>query len=508
MSHQLNILLSAVLLASCGGGGGSSPPTPPVEPVVSTESPTISQFSFLMANNPELQADINLTIDDQKISGRLPTNSSVQSLVASVVIQGSSLEIGSVAQTSDVTANDFTVLVDYMVTTDDGRQGTYTVDLMKFTGLPIIYLETAGSAPIESKEDYIQGVVTVDGERNFADLINAEMKIRGRGNSTWVLHPKKPFQMKLSDKSEMLGMPSDKKWLFLAEYSDKTMLRNTIVFEMGYLSNLDWTPKSEFAEVYLNEQYNGTYNITQKVEEDDDRVALGDDGFLLEIDQLERLDFDDVYFETNQFLINIKAPDVVQNDAQYTYIKNLITEFETVLFSNNYRDSNQGYATYIDMDSFVDWYLINEITKNQDARSFSSIYLNVIPGETIKMGPLWDFDLSFGNVDYSDSRYTDGFHIRWNPWYNRMFTDPVFIARVKERFAFFRANQDFIMDKIDAYAQKLAYAQQENNDKWETMGTYVWPNPVIFETYEEEVEHLKTWYATRMDWLENEFNNL
>ena len=89
-----------------------------------------------------------------------------------------------------------------------------------------------------------------------------------------------------------------------------------------------------------------------------------------------------------------------------------------------------------------------------------------------------------------------------------MFSDPVFIARLKERFTFFRANQELIINKIDSYAQKLAYAQQENNDKWQTMGTYVWPNPEIFDTYEEEVEYLKRWYSERMDWLEAEFNAL
>ena len=100
--------------------------------------------------------------------------------------------------------------------------------------------------------------------------------------------------MKLSEKSAFLGMPEDKKWLFLAEYSDKTMLRNTIAFELGYMSNLDWTPAGEFAEVFLNDEYNGTYNITQKVEESDNRVALGDTGYLLELDQLDRIDPDDV----------------------------------------------------------------------------------------------------------------------------------------------------------------------------------------------------------------------
>jgi len=505
--NKTMIVVATFFLVACGGGGSESN-SPVLPPVSSTEDPVISQFSFLVADNPELVEDINLQINDQMITGRLATNSPVNDLVASIQHQGSTLKVDAVTQSSGSTANDFTGIVDYSVTTDDGRSATYSVDLTRFTGLPVIYLSTDGNLAIDSKEDYVPGTVIIDGGRNFEGLPEAEMKIRGRGNSTWFLHPKKPFQMKLSEKFEMLGMPEDKKWLFLAEYSDKTMMRNTVVFEMGYLSSLDWTPKSEFAEVYLNGDYNGTYNITQKVEEDGDRVDIGDEGFLLEIDQLERLDSDDVYFETGEFLINIKAPDVVQADANYAYIKSLITQFESSLFSNNYLDQATGYRRFIDMDSFVDWYLINEITKNQDSREYSSIYLNVIPGEAIKMGPLWDFDLAFGNVDYSDSRYAEGFHVRWNPWYNRMFSDPVFVSRLKERFAFFRANQGLIEDKMGSYAQKLAYAQQENNSLWQTIGNYVWPNPVIFDSYEEEVEHLKSWYARRMDWLENEFNNL
>ena len=150
------------------------------------------------------------------------------------------------------------------------------------------------------------------------------MEIRGRGNSTWYLHPKKPYQMKLSDKAEVLGIPKDKKWIFLAEHSDKTLMRNKIAFEMGYLSKLDWTPKSEYAEVFVNNEYSGTYNISQKVEESSNRVNLGDTGYLLEIDQLDRLDPDDVYFRTNDFLINIKEPELEYNSSRIHIRKRFI----------------------------------------------------------------------------------------------------------------------------------------------------------------------------------------
>ena len=124
------------------------------------------------------------------------------------------------------------------------------------------------------------------------------------------------------------------------------------------------------------------------------------------------------------------------------------------------------------------------------------------------MGPLWDFDFAFGNVDYADSRYTDGWWVMDNPWFERLFQDPDFVGKVKVRFAYFKDNQDFILDKIDAYAEQLQWVQQENNDKWQTLGAYVAPNPVVFGTYQEEVDYLKSWYLTRMVWMETAMNDL
>lgn len=500
-----------LFLLSCGGSDKAVkevPPTIIVESPLLVVEPLVSQFCFLRENNPSLSSNISLSISGNSITGHFPASADWQSMIATVEHTGTSVVVNDIPQTSAVSVQDFSAKQTYTVIMDDGRQASYTVDVVAFTGLPIIYLTTSGNAPIDSKEDYVEGSIAIKGGRNFDDVAAVNMKIRGRGNSTWSLHPKKPFQMKLEDKSTMLGMPSKKKWLFLAEYSDKTMLRNTISFEMGYLSHLEWTPKSTFAEVFINDEYNGTYNITEKVEEGSNRVDIGNDGFLLEIDQLERQDSDDVYFYTNEFLVAIKEPSLDWDDEQYSYIKGHINEFEATLFSPNFADPINGYAQYIDVDSFVDWYLISEITKNVDSKFFSSIYFSVVPGEKIKMGPIWDFDLSFGNVDYADSQYPEGFWVKDNPWIARLFTDSVFVETVKTRFAYFKANQNLIWDKIDAYANKLNLAQQENDAKWNTLGRYVWPNPMVFDTYSEEVEHLKTWYSQRMTWLDSALNNL
>ena len=501
----LLILLNVLLITGCGG---NSETEPVIDPPPIIEGTNLSQFSFLTKNNPSLNNDLYLDINGTLITGRIDSNISVDDLVATFTHDGAEVIVNDVVQDNGSTANNFTDIVTYTVKTSDGSQENYQIDLTILTGLPIVYLSTNDGAVIDSKEDYVEGTVSLDGGRYKHSLSQTAMKIRGRGNSTWYTHPKKPFQMKFGDKTELLGMPADKKWLFLAEYSDKTMLRNTIAFEMGYISQLDWTPQSKFAEVYLNDEYNGTYNITQKVEESDNRVALGDTGYLLEIDQLDRLDDDDVYFYTGNFLINIKEPKLDLGSAEFHYVKDLLNEFEATLHSDQFKDPVSGYSKFIDIDSFIDWFLISEITKNVDSKFYSSIYLNVMPGEKIKMGPLWDFDLSFGNVDYADSRYAAGFWVKDHPWYTKLFQDPNFVNKINERFAYFRENQNYILNKIDQHAEALKWAQQENDDKWHTLGVYVWPNPVVFESYDEEVAHLKNWYIKRMNWLDTAFSNL
>jgi len=498
------LLFNVLLISACGGSSASKTN---IGPPSLAESTSLIQFSFLVEHNPQLESDINLVINNNIASGRTTTNIDVENLVATFDHEGSEITVNDIVQNNNSTMNDFTNIVTYIVKTADGSQKSYQIDLTKFTGLPIVYLSTNSNAAITSKDDYVEGSVVIEGNNDTGSLKQATMKIRGRGNSTWG-HPKKPFQMKLSDKSEILGMPEDKKWLFLAEYSDKTMLRNKIAFEMGYISALDWTPQSQFAEVYINNEYNGTYNITQKVEESDNRVALGNSGYLLEIDQLDRLDADDVYFYTDNFLINVKEPNLDLASAEYHYVKDLINEFEIVLHSNEFNDSISGYEKFIDIESFIDWYLISEITKNVDSKLYSSIYLNLIPGEKIKMGPLWDFDLSFGNVDYADSQYAQGFWVKDNPWYTRLFQDPAFVTKVNERFAYFKSNQQYILEKIDQQAERLKWAQQENDEKWQTIGNYVWPNPIVLPSYDEEIEHLKTWYVRRMNWLDTALKDL
>lgn len=520
MNHKILLVILFYFVSACGGSSSKT-----AEVIPDDTELKMSSFRFITASNANLSNDVLLDLDGSTFSGRIAENIPLNDLVASFTHNGDLVAVNGVEQFDGLTVNDFTSLVEYKVSKSNGVSKTYTVDLTKFTGLPIVNITTDGNMPIVSKEDYITGTVTVDGGRGFDDLDSTIMEIRGRGNSTWGA-PKKPYQMKLDSKEKFLDMPKQKKWIFLAEYSDKSMLRNTLAFELGYLSSLDWTPKSEFAEVYINGEYSGTYNVSEKVEEKSARVDIGDEGFLLEKDTnvQERVDPDDVYFNTSAYqgddVIVIKEPSIdridendfaYEQDSRFIYIRDYINAFETVLFGDNFADPINGYASYIDIDSFIDWFLINEIAKNVDAKNWSSIYFTHIPGEKIKMGPLWDFDLGFGNLDYSDAQNVEGWWVKYNSWLNRLLDDPSFVLQVQDRFKnHYLTNKQSILGKIDSKAEMLNLAQQENFEKWQILGVQVWPNRLdrVFDTYEEEVSSLKQWYESRMSWLDQAIGSL
>lgn len=468
-----------------------------VEPEIS-----ISNFSFKKASNPNLTNDIYTIPKGNSMSGNIPYEIDIRYLVASFDFIGEEVRIGEDVQKSSITANDFSSTVTYTVVGKEGNTKDYDVNILWFTGLPIFKIVTDYGVEITSKEEYIVGKANIIGVGNYDDA-SGDMKIRGRGHSTWGLHPKKPYQLKFDKKTKVLGMPKDKKWLLLAEHSDKTLMRNQLAFEMGYISNLDWTPECVYAEVFLNDEYNGTYNICQKVEGGNHRVDLGDDGYLLEIDTPDHLDPDDVYFNSSRFTIQVKEPETTIGSPIYHNIKNYVLEFENILYSNNFTDPVYGYRRYIDVNSFVDWFIINEIAKNQDARSYSSIFFNYIPGEKIKMGPLWDFDLGFGNVDYSECVYPTGFWVKEHAWIKRLLQDPYFVNEVKERYKYFSSQESYFIQLIDEKAEYLRLAQQENDNRWHVFGNYIWPNPVVYDTHQEEVQHLKEWLVTRMRWLDD-----
>lgn len=408
----------------------------------------------------------------------------------------------------------FLLLLTALACSKDSSTPQISVDSPAF--IPVVNVDTQGVS-IDSKEDYVVGTVSVSAVDEGPDLSVTEMKIKGRGNSTWWLGGiwgKKPYQIKFDDKTEILNMPQDKKWVLLAEISDISLIRNKLARDLANLSRFDYVPQAKYTELRINDEYAGVYLIGQKVEESSNRVNIGDEGYLVEIDTDAdgRIADDDVYFRPNvwsaryqQGVFNIKEPNVEYNSTEFNLIKDHINRFEAALFGQEFKDPDMGYRSFIDLPSFIDWFFVNEIAKNQDAKSYSSIYFNYIPGEKIKMGPVWDFDLAFGNVNYSSAENPEGFWVKENLWYSRMFEDPYFRALVRERFDHYNDNLSELLSKIEGYESYLAIAQQKNFALYPGLlnpAEDVWPVPVRFDNHSDYVEYLKSWLQSRMSWLE------
>lgn len=525
LKRNMLLCLAALLLAGCSDGGDERTATPASNVVIrQAGGPRLTRLEFLAADNPGLLVgDVVCTIvGDSVAECWVPHVMAGKRLVPRFTIEGTDstvqqarLMAGDTSIESSRTAVDFTSPVTLTLTpADDGQpwKKDYTVLVHAFTGLPVLWVETEGRAAVESKEDYVRATFRLVEDvvtRAPSDVLQIEGQIRGRGNTTWAL-PKKPYKMKLDAKASLLGMPADKSWVLLANYTDKTMLRNALALRMAAIDGRGYAPRSHFVELMLNGRYEGTYQLCEKVELSRHRVDVGGDGFLLEADAKAKGDPDARLFYVRHIEapINVKEPGVDYGDEDFAYVRDFVTKADSVLFSEGFTDPVDGWRKYMDMDSFVDWYLVNEIARNNDAIMFSSCYMHLPRGGRLRMGPVWDFDIAFGNVSYNGNYEPEGFWVRRQAWFDRMFWDPAFRARVKERFAFLHSRLDDILDGINADAAYLRRSAQENENRWGTLYEKTWPNRDVWGCYENEVQCMKQWLTRRMDWLREEFGKM
>ena len=364
------------------------------------------------------------------------------------------------------------------------------------------FINTIDSEIINNKIEYLNADLEFKSENwSFKEPV----RIKGRGHSSWEF-PKKSYTLNFYEDVIFFGLPEDEDWVFLANHSDKTLLRNALAFELGKICNFDWSPNYGFTDLYLNNNYIGLYQVTEKIEAGYNRVNVEKSGYILEIDQLSRTEEKDVLFRTDRLLFNIKSPNIQKNSNEFENVREFINEIESVLFSEKFQDPINGYNKYLDLESFIDWYLINEITKNNDAVFWTSCYMNYIPGKKLKMGPIWDYDISLGNINYNDNEKTSGFWINSRLWYKRLFEDPSFVLKVKDRFNHFYSNKELILSKMDKLTNYIEKSRLMNNEKWNILGKYLWPNYRVFNSFDEEDNYLREWFLERLEWLKSEWD--
>ena len=535
MKKTLSIacLLSG-LLAACGGGSGGSPSPPPslgIPPatfknLVGT-APADAALGQPLPVEWELPAGVNI----QSVALKATATGGPAGAPANCDVSAGTLAANSTSTTITIpnTCLDKTVTRVQLQLTIESTGGQRATATHLFTAptasadfaprrvnLPVLKITTDNGAPIVSREVYLNGQMTLESNVSGAAAVIGGLQIRGRGNSTWDLSPKKPYRLKLTDKQSLLGMPSSRDWVLLANYADKTLMRNSLAMQLGTAMGMAWTPRSAFVEVWLNDKYVGVYLLMENIKIAKDRVnidELADDdvtpdvisgGYLLEVDF--RQDGHTMFSAVDQLPIVFQDPEEPAPE-QEAYIQGYIGEFESVLHSNAFADPATGYAAYLDRDSFVRWFIVNEIFRNVDANMWSSCWMYKPRGGKLYMGPLWDFDISAGNINYNDAFKTAGWWIRDAPWISRLFEDPAFAARARTIWNEIKADQlPAMFASIDDNAALLQQAQLNNFERWPTLEIYVWPNYGIPGSYAGEVDYLKTWLTARVAWMDAQFN--
>jgi hypothetical protein len=387
------------------------------------------------------------------------------------------------------------------------------------TRLPILRVNTSGSQPITSRDVYVTGsfiLTDTTGEK----LAEGALEIRGRGHSTWDLMPKKPYRVKLGTSTMLMGMPANRHWVLLANYSDKTLERNDVAFEFSRMLGMEYTPRARFVDLELNGSYQGIYQLTEHVRIAPDRVNIPElkvadtsatnitGGYLIEVDERRGEDF---CFNSARtpMIFCLSNPETLNDPAwakQRAYITSYIAKIDSVLFSPQFADPQTGYAAYIDVESAISYYILNEYFKNVDGNLRLSTFLYKKRGGKLTFGPVWDFDLAMGNVNYDNADKIQGWHIRTAPWFSIMFQDPVFAARVKARWNQLVADNSLnkLGDYITERTSFLHTVQAKNFERWPILNTYVWPNRVVTGSYDGEVDAMRGWLFARRGWMSDQ----
>ena len=379
--------------------------------------------------------------------------------------------------------------------------------------------------------------------------------IEKRGSSSQYFYEKKQYGVETWDQQgadidvSLGGLPKEEDWIFYGPYGDKSLIRNNLIYSLS--NNMgQYASRSKFMEVIINGDYKGVYSLFEKIKVDKHRVNIsktqsssGDGtGYIIKIDKLtgEAVDTynDQISFLSNydssgdslndnslskiHFLYHYPKPDEISFD-QKSFIQNIIHQFEDALNKDNFQDPFNGYRRFIDVDSFVDFFILNELSNNVDAYRLSTFIHKDISGK-LKMGPIWDFNLAFGNANYCNGDAVDKWMFKFNDycqgdlwkvpfWWKRLLEDDFFKEKIVDRWFSLRENtlsNDSIFQLIAELVEKLksSGSVDRNFQRWQILDKWIWPNAYVGANYDEEIDYLSTWLLNRLQWIDSNIESL
>ncbi|GAB5534938.1 MAG: hypothetical protein Rubg2KO_11870 [Rubricoccaceae bacterium] len=394
--------------------------------------------------------------------------------------------------------------------------------------LPLIVIDTQrGAIPDEPKVTARMRVIdNGSGERNALTDPPTDydgwVGIERRGSSS-SRFPKKQYTVETrhedgSNRSvALLGLPEENDWVLHAPYSDKSLLRNALAYHLARETGR-YASRARFCEVVLDGNYQGVYVLFEKIKDDGNRVALADTdslggGYIAKLDKRTGgtsgtwPSRDPITGQFVRYQFHDPEGDEL-TEAQRNEIEASFDRMEEATTESDFSD--------LDLDSFVDYVIVNELAKNIDAYRISTYFHRPEGGAPIHAGPVWDFNIAFGNADYGTGSRTTGFQYATPytsetypipSWWTRVVESEPFQERFRERWGELRSGSfrtETLVAWIDARVDELAGAQERNFERWPILDEDVWPNDYVGGSYAAEIDYLKTWLTERLAWLDGE----
>ncbi|MBR7165064.1 MAG: CotH kinase family protein [Clostridia bacterium] len=470
-------------------------------------TPALTLFAH---DNAFLEADAAFLPEGNRLIGILPYNVSFDDLKnASFDLSASK---GTVTLEGDL-ATGRVVTVD-----ENGLERRFAVELRREAkNIPVLYIETEGREEITSKSQYLSATFSLDGaDTKIESVPETHIRVRGRGNSTWKWE-KKPYKIHFDEPVSILGLPAAEEWALFSNYADKSLMRNRLAQKMASTLSFEYCPTQEYVDLFLNGEYLGVYTIGEHLEEGVGRVEVTHDmsrrdcGYFMEAGGVvSGVDVKGMnYFHAGlvKFVL-VKGPEYnTLTSEQFEFIK------QYMLSADRAVKSGEGYEEYLDMETLVDWLIMIELTNNTDCAWRRSTYFTKDPGEKLKLGPVWDFDLAFGNF----SKDVEGFNT-WvstsdddyvgETWSTHLLEDPEFREAFRSRW---RAVKDdlleFALCTIDEDYETLYPSAQANFDRWDILGRKVAferHDTKYYKTYASQIQYLKDFLVKRAAWIDGQ----
>ncbi|MCR5003823.1 MAG: CotH kinase family protein [Bacteroidales bacterium] len=417
------------------------------------------------------------------------------SIIASLLIlaiSGCTERTNADEEKDDINWTDLTITENDAVIDWTSLANTY-IKSYEDTGLPVIYIDTPDGSDIDSSDEKIptEGcsikIVGADGVTQLEYIC----RTKARGNQS-LTFPKKSYNIKFENKQSVLGMPKGKRWCLLANWGDKTALRNEVAFQLARMTDMAWTPRSEYAELVLNGVHLGLYQVVEAIRRNGSRVNISDDGVILELDSYYDEDYK-FYSPKRSLPYNFKDPDD-PTDEMFQEIQDYVAEFEECLYDVD-RLTSGGYKDYIDVDSFIDYILVNEVCGNAEIKYPKSVFMYKDRDSLMYAGPVWDFDYGTFSSTYSNTLLA-----MKTTYFSFLMNDDGYRSRLKERWNTLKMEFEKVLPMLDEKADEIHPSQVINAEMWPIEQWDV--NGEEQMTYVEAVETLKLNLIRKIVWLD------